>query len=55
MFNFLKRKTKREKLIDQYKKLKEKAFKSSKINRKESDRLEFEANEILKQIDILDK
>ena len=40
--------------MDKYNDLKAKAFKVSKTNRKESDRLEFEANEILKQIDTLD-
>lgn len=54
MFSIFKRKTAREKLLDKYNDLKAKAFKVSKTNRKESDRLEFEANEILKQIDTLD-
>ena len=55
MFGIFKRKTAREKLLDQYNELKAKAFKVSKTNRKESDRLEFEANEILKQIETLEK
>jgi hypothetical protein len=54
MFSIFKRRTAREKLLDKYNDLKAKAFKVSKTNRKESDRLEFEANEILKQIDTLD-
>ena len=54
MFGIFKRKTAREKLLDKYNDLKAKAFKASKTNRKESDRLEFEANEILKQLDTLD-
>lgn len=53
MFGIFKRKTAREKLLDKYNDLKAKAFKASKTNRKESDRLEFEANEVLKQIDTL--
>ena len=43
------------KLILIYNKIKKKAFDQSKINRKESDRLEVEAHEILKKIDLIDK
>jgi|TARA_B100000530_G_scaffold335836_1_gene288930 hypothetical protein len=53
MFGLFKRKTEKEKLTDLYRKKKELAFKASKINRKESDRLEKEANDILIQIDKL--
>ena len=51
MFGLFKRKTEKEKLEENYRKTKEKAFKLSKINRKESDRLEKEADEILKKIE----
>ena len=46
---FFTRKTKKEKLNDQYKKL-EQAYKMSTSNRTESDRLTAEANEILEEI-----
>ena len=48
-----KTKTKKEKLNDLYYKKKEQAFKFSKINRKESDKLEKEASDILVEIDKL--
>ena len=51
MFGLFKKKTKKEKLIDLYNKKKEQAFKLSRINRKESDKLEKEANDILIEID----
>ena len=51
MFGLFKRKSKKEKLADLYRKKKELAFKVSKINRKESDKLEKEANDILLEID----
>ena len=47
MFGIFKTKTKREKLEDLYRKKKELAFKTSKINRQESDQFEKEANDIL--------
>ena len=49
MFGLFKKKTEREKLLDQYKKLKEEAFILSKTNRTESDKLEQEAYEISKK------
>ena len=55
MFGLFKKKTEREKLLEMYKKKKEEAFNLSKINRTESDRLEQEAYEISKKIDLLDK
>lgn len=55
MFGIFKRKTEKEKLLEKYNQLKAKAFKVSKINRTESDRLEFEANEILTRLDQLEK
>ena len=47
---FFSRKSKKEKLNEQYKKKLEQAFKMSTSNRTESDRLTKEANEILEEI-----
>ena len=55
MFGLFKKKTEREKLLDQYKKLKEEAFILSKTNRTESDRLEQEAHEVSKKLDLIDQ
>ena len=55
MFGLFKKKTEREKLLETYKKKKEEAFNLSKINRTKSDKLEQEAYEISKKIDLLDK
>ena len=55
MFGLFKKKTEREKLLEIYKKKKEEAFNLSKINRTRSDKLEQEAYEISKKIDLLDK
>ena len=54
MFCLFKPKSKKEKLLKKYKKLKEKAFKLSRTNRKESDKIEKEANDILLEIEKLD-
>jgi len=53
MFRLFKRKSEKEKLIELYNKKKEQAFRLSRTNRKESDRLEKEANDILNKIDKL--
>ena len=53
MFGIFKKKSKKEKLQDLYKKKKEQAFKISRTNRKESDKLEKEANDILMEIEKL--
>ena len=53
MFGLFKRKTEREKLEELYRRKKEQAFRMSRTNRKEGDRLEKEANDILDQIDKL--
>ena len=53
MFGLFKRKTEKEKLTDLYRKKKELAFNASKVNRKQSDKLEEEANNILIQIENL--
>lgn len=55
MFNIFKKKTEVEKLNIQYEKLLEKSYKLSTVNRKLSDSLAAEADEILKQIDVLKK
>ena len=51
MFGLFKRKSEKEKLIELYNKIKEQAFRLSRTNRKEGDRLEKEANDILNKID----
>ena len=53
MLGIFKKKSKKDKLLSQYNTIKKKAYKMSKINRKESDRLEYEANKILIEIDNL--
>ena len=55
MFGIFKKKSEREKLLADYKKLKEQAFTLSKTNRSESDRLEKEAHDISLKIDLIDK
>ena len=54
MFGLFKKKSPREKLMKLYKKKKRLAFIMSKKNRRESDKLEKEADDILKKIDIID-
>ena len=53
MFGFFKKKSEKDKLLEQYNKKKKQAFVLSKSNRKESDRLEKEAYDILQKIDSL--
>ena len=53
MFGLFKKKSEKEKLTYLYNKKKEQAFKLSKTNRKESDKLEKEASDILEKIDAL--
>tara|TARA_B110000003_G_scaffold163623_1_gene163643 strand:+ start:1769 stop:1939 length:171 start_codon:yes stop_codon:yes gene_type:complete len=55
MFGLFRRKSEREKLMILYKKKKEQAFLLSKTNRKESDKVEKEANDILLKIDKIEK
>ena len=50
MFGLFKKKSKKEKLQNQYNKLKKDAFELSKFDRKKSDELEKKANDILKEI-----
>ena len=51
MFGLFKKKSKKDKSIELYNKKKEQAFRLSRTNRKEGDRLEKEANDILNKID----
>lgn len=53
MFGFFKKKSEKDKLLEKYNKKKKQAFILSKSNRKESDRLEKEAFDILQKIDAL--
>ena len=55
MFGLFKIKSEKEKLLDLYNKKKEQAFHLSKTNRKESDKLEKEANDILIKLDEIEK
>ena len=55
MFGLFKKKSEKEKLTELYKKTKEQAYIFSKTNRKESDKLEKEANDILENLDEIDK
>ena len=51
MFGLFKRKSEKQKLTELYNKKKEQAFRLSRTNRREGDRLEKEANDILNKID----
>ena len=51
MFGIFKRKTEKEKLLVRYKKVKEEAYRLSKVDRRKSDEKEKEANDILDAID----
>jgi|TARA_R110001583_G_scaffold135982_1_gene287781 hypothetical protein len=53
MFGIFKRKSEKQKLIELYNKKREQAFRLSRTNRKEGDRMEKEANDILNKIDKL--
>lgn len=53
MFNLFNKKSEIEKLEIQYRKLLEEAYKLSTSNRTQSDSKTFEANEVLKKIDVL--
>tara|TARA_B110000495_G_C22764882_1_gene447763 strand:+ start:104 stop:277 length:174 start_codon:yes stop_codon:yes gene_type:complete len=55
MFGLFKRKTVTEKLQIKYQYLMQQAYNLSTINRSQSDKKYFEANEILKEIDKLKK
>ena len=51
MLGLFKRKTEKEKLLARYKKIKDEAYRLSKIDRRKSDEKEKEANDILDAID----
>lgn len=53
MFGLFKKKSKLDKLQEQYKKLLEQSYKLSTSNRGESDKKQAEAQSILEQIEIL--
>ena len=53
MFGLFKKKSEKDKLEELYRKKKEQAFRLSRTNRKEGDRMEKEANEILNKNDKL--
>ncbi len=53
MFGLFKKKSEREKLEEQYKKLLEQSYKLSHTNRREADLKAAEAGEILKKIEAL--
>lgn len=55
MFGLFKKKSKVEKLQEEYQKLKEKAFALSKTDRSASDKMTAKAEEILEEIDKLKK
>jgi len=55
MFGLFKKKSEKEKLTTLYKKLKEQAYVLSKTNRRESDKLEKEASDILEKLDDIEK
>ena len=50
MFGLFKKKTKKEKLQEQYEKLLREAYLLSSTNRKKSDQKTFEANQLMEQI-----
>lgn len=53
MFGMFKKKTEKEKLEEEYKKLQKESFNLSTTNRKLSDQKAFEANEVMKQLEKL--
>ena len=55
MFGLFKKKSKKEKLNEQYKKLMEESYQLSHSNRKASDLKRAEAEELLKEIDALEE
>ena len=55
MFGLFKKKSEKQKLTELYKKIKKQAYILSKTNRKESDKLEKEAGDILEKLDEIDK
>ena len=54
MFNLFKKKSEKEKLQDQYRKLMEEAHKLSHTNRKLADEKTFEADQVMKKLETLE-
>ncbi len=54
MFKLFKKKTEKEKLLEQYDKLIEESYNLSKIDRAKSDLKAAEADELMKRIDAMD-
>ncbi len=54
MFGLFKKKTEKEKLLDQYKKLMKESHNLSTTNRTESDKKHAEAQEVMDKLDLLD-
>lgn len=54
MFGLFKKKSEKEKLQDEYKKLIQKAHELSTVNRAESDKVAAQADEVLKKLDKLE-
>lgn len=54
MFGLFKKKSEKEKLQDEYKKLIQKAHELSTVNRAESDKVAAQADEVLKKLEALD-
>lgn len=54
MFGLFKKKSEKEKLQDEYKKLIKKAHELSTVNRAESDKVAAQADEVLKKLEALD-
>lgn len=55
MFGLFKKKSEKDKLIAKYKQLKQKAFETSKINRRQSDEYEAMSHEVLVKIEQIEK
>jgi len=55
MFGLFSKKSEKEKLKEKYRKLLERSYKASKINRRESDELIAEAKKIEEQLEEMDK
>ena len=52
MFGLFKKKSEKDKLLAQYKQLEQKAFETSKINRRQSDEYEAKSHEVLLKIEL---
>ena len=55
MFGLFKKKSEKDKLIAKYKQLKQKAFETSKSNRRQSDQYEAMSHEVLVKIEQIEK